>query len=87
MHRCGYELVEKNSKGYIVHSSNKDNLRVEVVSMKDISKNDGLMLNYFKSWFAKIETDEPLIIIHFTDFRYTNNHPFGIESYLIPTQN
>lgn len=35
-----------------------------------IAKNDGLNWDDFKSWFKKLDYDEPYVIIHFTDFRY-----------------
>ncbi len=41
-----------------------------VHSWGDIAKNDGLSFEDFCEWF-KVMTDEPMAIIHFTDFRYS----------------
>lgn len=35
-----------------------------------IAKNDGLTYTDFKDWFREYDLNEPLAIIHFTDFRY-----------------
>lgn len=37
-----------------------------------IAKNDGLSFEDFCEWF-KVRTNNPMAIIHFTDFRYTKN--------------
>jgi hypothetical protein len=83
MHKCGFEFVTKNNYGYIINSPDNDS--ISLVSSLGIAKNDGLLVEEFNSWFKKIDTSQQLIIIHFTDFRYTNSHPFGVENYLIPT--
>lgn len=35
-----------------------------------LSKNDGLSLGDFKEWFKNCDFSEPMVIIHFTKFRY-----------------
>jgi len=39
------------------------------IDWKLLAKNDGLSFDDFCEWF-KVRTDEPMAIIHFTDFRY-----------------
>ena len=39
------------------------------ISTTQLAKNDGLSLENFKEWFKKIP-EEPMAVIHFTDFRY-----------------
>lgn len=38
--------------------------------LNTISKNDGLSLDDFKSWFRSYDLSKPMAIIHFTKFRY-----------------
>lgn len=35
-----------------------------------VAQNDGLSLEDFKDWFKGYDLSKPMIIIHFTDFRY-----------------
>lgn len=42
------------------------------ISEEELAKNDGLILQDFRDWFKKTPK-EPYGIIHFTDFRYSNN--------------
>lgn len=39
------------------------------VNWEDIAKNDGLLFDDFCEWF-KVRQTEPMVIIHFTPFRY-----------------
>lgn len=39
-------------------------------STNELSKNDGLSLDDFKDWFKKYDLSKPLVIIHFTSYRY-----------------
>jgi hypothetical protein len=39
-------------------------------STKTLAANDGLSLDDFKEWFKGYDLNEPMAIIHFTDFRY-----------------
>lgn len=39
-------------------------------SISELAKNDGLSLEDFKEWFKNYDLSEPLVIIHFTSFRY-----------------
>lgn len=42
----------------------------EPVSENTLAKNDGLSLEDFKEWFKGYDISKPMIIIHFTSFRY-----------------
>lgn len=46
-----------------------DNGNVFPVPLQEVSNNDGLSVNEWKGWF-KDNSQCPLAIIHFTDFRY-----------------
>lgn len=91
MHKCGYELIEKSDTMGIYVVNNFPSYQFveyqEGFGIGLIPRNDGLTVDEFNSWFAKTDTREYLIIIHFTDFRYTNDHHDGVEKYLIPTLN
>jgi hypothetical protein len=96
MYKCGYELICKTGYGYLVTTDiehgevdGKPSLTAKVAIEQEttIAQNDGLEVDDFNSWFAKIDTKEQLIIIHFTDYRYTESYPGSHNSYLIPTQN
>lgn len=39
------------------------------IDWSEIAKNDGLSFNEFCDWF-RVESDQPMAIIHFTGFRY-----------------
>lgn len=41
-------------------------------NIKLLAKNDGLLLKDFRAWFKPYDLNEPLAIIHFTNFRYAN---------------
>lgn len=41
-----------------------------VISLSELSKNDGLEISNFLSWFESYDLSEPMAIIHFTNFRY-----------------
>lgn len=41
-----------------------------IIRPETLSKNDGLTLKDFKSWFKGYDLSEPFAIIHFTSFRY-----------------
>ena len=95
MHKCGYEFVEKShTMGmYVVTNFESDPVWEVGLEYQEgfgngtIPKNDGLAIDEFNSWFKKIDTREQLIIIHFTDFRYTNETDQISENYLIPMRN
>lgn len=38
--------------------------------IEDVAKNDGLTLEEWKEWFKNYNLDQPLAVIHFTNFRY-----------------
>ena len=42
----------------------------KICSQFEICKNDGLTIQDFKSWFKSYKKDIPMVIIHFTDYRY-----------------
>lgn len=41
-----------------------------VLSILELSENDGLIWVDFKEWFKNYDLSEPMAIIHFTSFRY-----------------
>lgn len=41
-------------------------------NIKSIAENDGLSLSDFKEWFKVYDLSQPMVIIHFTHFRYCN---------------
>lgn len=45
---------------------------ISPIDLNILSKNDGLSLGDFESWFAKYDLSKDMAIIHFTDFRYFN---------------
>lgn len=59
------ELTFKNNLLYMPFVNNK------FVSLAEISKNDGLKVSEFISWFEKYDLSCPMAIIHFTKFRYS----------------
>jgi len=61
----GLEKIELTALGYFINNIESD------VTTAELAKNDGLSLEDFKAWFkGKIKVDEPMAIIHFTNFRY-----------------
>jgi len=44
--------------------------KITNLSINEISKNDGLLLQDFKDWFKGYDLSQPMAIIHFTKFRY-----------------
>lgn len=44
-----------------------------VVDLYPISRNDGLSYWDFIDWFKGVKNNEPMALIHFTDFRYVRN--------------
>lgn len=46
---------------------------LDLNSCTEIAKNDGLSLTDFKDWFKEHNITEPIAVIHFTNFRYSNN--------------
>ena len=45
-------------------------IKYSIHVLEDIALNDGLSLGKFYHWFKPYNLNEPLAIIHFTDFRY-----------------
>lgn len=62
----GIEKLDKSDFGFKINS-----LGVHF-NERDFALNDGLLVVDFKEWFKKAVY--PMAIIHFTDFRYINNH-------------
>lgn len=62
----GIQKLEGNILGWFIDDYDSD------ISSKQLAENDGLNYEDFKSWFPKIP-QEPMAILHFTDFRYTNS--------------
>lgn len=48
----------------------RDNDYYMVVNENDLATNDGLSIEDFKAWFKGYDLSKPLVIIHFTKFRY-----------------
>lgn len=42
----------------------------ELFSCQVLARNDGLFFEHLKEWFEGYNLDEPMAIIHFSDFRY-----------------
>lgn len=42
----------------------------KLADITTLSKNDGLSLQDFKDWFKGYDFSKPMVVIHFTDFRY-----------------
>jgi hypothetical protein len=40
------------------------------INILDLAKNDGLSVEDFRAWFRNYDLSKPLVIIHFTKFRY-----------------
>jgi hypothetical protein len=40
------------------------------INLEELASNDGLSVDDFKSWFKDYDLTKPLIMIHFTKFRY-----------------
>ena len=57
----GFELAYKTPEGIVVNGK---------YYTKKVARNDGLSMNDFVDWFEEVDFYEPLIIIHFTEFRY-----------------
>lgn len=53
-----------------VNYKNDSGFGAKLVSTGDLSKNDGLSLEYFREWFRKYDLSKPMAVIHFTKFRY-----------------
>lgn len=63
--KSGYELInKKDGKWYVTRSNEEINVNV-------LCRNDGLSFNDFNAWFP-LDHYQSLIVIHFTDFRYSN---------------
>lgn len=84
IYKCGYEHVVSNEKLFQV--LDPEYLKSANIAQSWLAQNDGLNTKQFVSWFEKINKQNRLIIIHFTDFRYTGKvSTRNAESYLIPT--
>lgn len=64
------ELVFLNNDITQANIQNTELDEFEIEDYEYIAKNDGLTLDEFKSWFKGYDLSEPLVIIHFTKFRY-----------------
>ena len=42
-------------------------------SEEEVAKNDGLSLDDFEEWFKDYDLTKPMVIIHFTNFRYNGS--------------
>ncbi len=63
LYEVGIEKIESTILGWFINDHPAKLLT------EDLAKNDGLSFAEFAAWFNPIP-DEPLAIIHFTDFRY-----------------
>lgn len=64
--KIGVEKLNREPIGWFINDLDND------VSTKELAKNDGLSFEDFKSWFKGQDFSEDKAIIHFTDFRYSN---------------
>lgn len=58
------QKLERTLLGWFVDDVDKD------LCFYELSANDGLSFEDFKSWFKSVKINEPMAIIHFTNFRY-----------------
>lgn len=67
----GVQKLEFSASG-LIGMIKIDNTFPEIgsYSIYDLAKNDGLSIEDFKDWFKNYDLSEPLILIHFTNFRY-----------------
>lgn len=65
----GYELVEFYNEVFAKVTCPKTGKSVQV-KYKELAKNDGLNVDDFNAWFENYDIQSPLILIHFTNFRY-----------------
>lgn len=65
----GYEIIEFYNESLAKVTCPNTNKSV-FVKYKTIAKNDGLSLEDFHAWFENYDIQSPLILIHFTNFRY-----------------
>lgn len=64
LYECDFEMIDKiNGKWFINKSTNE-------VNVLQLCLNDGLTIDDFNGWFPEANYTN-LIIIHFTDFRYS----------------
>lgn len=61
------EKLEFTQLGWFINDIDSDNVTVPI-----LAKNDGLSVEDFKEWFKNSDFSKPMAIIHFTDFRYSN---------------
>lgn len=61
------DFVQNYIKAPFVYKSETENLMINYI---DLSENDGLSEQDWKSWFKSYDLSEPMAIIHFTSFRY-----------------
>jgi len=61
------DLIEEVENPIILKLEEHTFLNLDVIQL---SANDGLLLEDFKSWFKKYDLSKPMAIIHFTKFRY-----------------
>lgn len=67
--------IEKLNMGTFAREDNNEvflNFEVgkAMVSADLLAKNDGLSYDDFKNWFKGYDFSKPMVVIHFTDFRY-----------------
>jgi len=62
---------EKLMTSYECIQKKDERIFVPIIStISTLAKNDGLTTEDFKQWFQNYNLDEPMAIIHFTNFRY-----------------
>ena len=64
--KIGVEKLQLDVLGWFINDVDSD------YTITEFSKNDGLDVEDFKSWFKGQDFAEPKAIIHFSNFRYNN---------------
>lgn len=63
----GIEKFQMTTEGFLINNVDHK------IKFENLAKNDGLTFEDFKDWFKKVKPNsEPMAIIHFTNYRYSN---------------
>lgn len=65
--QLGIQKLQLDPLGFFIEDVDSD------VTIKELAQNDGLSVVDFKAWFKKTPLNEPMAIIHFTNFKYSNS--------------
>ena len=65
---CGIQKIEFNNNE--INEPLVGRYLLRKIDIAHISQNDGLSFQDFKDWFKSYDLSKPMVIIHFTKFRY-----------------